>query len=155
MNMKLIASLLLSLLATAAIGKGVTPPTPPATDGMVPWGTAQRALTFSESRHWQTTTGVILVCPWEYEASHNKKCHDKGNDKTYRWIPLEQYTIQGFEIVGFQYRHSNVYSDQHLFVYFGSVKPAVQEPPPAPEPVTIKINSLNVTTDKVYIRRKK
>jgi len=93
--------------------------------GMIQWSTAQRVVTWSSERHWQTADGQILVCPWEAKTYSDKVCVDKKNDKVDRWMPLTSYAIPGFEIVGFQYFYAGSYGSQQLAVYYGVVKPKV------------------------------
>ena len=93
--------------------------------GMIPWSTAQRVVTWSSERHWQTADGQILVCPWDAKTYSDKVCIDKKNDKVDRWIPLTSYSVPGFEIVGFQYFYADSYGSQQRAVYYGAVKPKV------------------------------
>lgn len=130
---------------------------------MVPWESAQRALTFGERYHWSTTEGEILVCPYGNETSYDKDCYAK-NDKTKKkqWIPITSYSIPGFELAGFRYVQSG--SQRELEVYWRAAKPtkmsnealdALGLSKQPVKPGIIQTDSLTITTDKVIVQRKK
>lgn len=89
--------------------------------GFVPYTEAQRAITFSESRQWNTASGQILVCPYLAETGFGKKCYAKGNEGDSQWLTIEQYAarfVPGAVIAGFQYSFSGSAGYQQLTVYF-------------------------------------
>lgn len=89
--------------------------------GFVPYTEAQRAITFSESRQWNTTSGQVLVCPYSAETGFGKKCYAKGNEGDSQWITIEQYAqryVPDGVIAGFQYSYAGSAGYQQLTVYF-------------------------------------
>ena len=89
--------------------------------GFIPYTQAQRAITFSDSRQWQSTAGEILVCPHDAEVGLRKTCYAKGNEGDSRWITIEQYAakfVPNAEIAGFQYSFSGSGGLQMLTIYF-------------------------------------
>ena len=91
------------------------------TSGFVPYTEAQRAITFNESRQWQSTSGQILVCPHTAEAGSGRKCYTKGNEGDSQWISIEQYAqryVLDGVIAGFQYSYAGSAGYQQLTVYF-------------------------------------
>lgn len=89
--------------------------------GFIPYTQAQRAITFSDSRQWQSTAGEILVCPHAAETGFGKKCYTKGNEGDSQWISIEQYAqryVLDGVIAGFQYSFSGSGGLQMLTVYF-------------------------------------
>lgn len=92
--------------------------------GFVPYTQAQRAITFSDSRHWQSTAGEILVCPHDALVGLRKTCYAKGNEGDSRWITIEQYAtkfVPNAEIAGFQYSFSGSGGLQMLTIYFRKI----------------------------------
>jgi hypothetical protein len=89
--------------------------------GFVSYTEAQRAVTFSESRQWQSTSGQILVCPHTAETGSGRKCYTKGNEGDSQWISIEQYAqryVPDGVIAGFQYSYAGSAGYQQLTVYF-------------------------------------
>lgn len=92
--------------------------------GFVSYTQAQRAITFSDSRQWQSTAGEILVCPHEAVIGPHRKCYAKGNEGDSQWATIEQYAakfVPNAEIAGFQYSFSGSGGLQLLTVYFRKI----------------------------------
>lgn len=158
-------ALIAAILATSSVfaaqplwAKGSSHQSAPgqSVGGMIPWSVAQRVVIFPDSRHWHNTEGMILICPWDAEASYNKICKDKKND---RWIPLTSYVIPGFEIVGIQYLSSgSSLQYQQLTVYFGTVKATVKSITELEGKVAPTLNfsgPFTIQADRVVVQRKR
>lgn len=125
-----------------------------SSSGMIPWNVAQRVITWGSDRNWQTTAGVILVCPWNAKTSYNKDCKDSKDDRVDRWTPVTDYKIPGYEIVGFKYVVSPSTGFQQLMVFYGAVKPKQEVKSVEPSPITLP-NPITIVTPKVVVQKKK
>jgi hypothetical protein len=153
------------LTATSAFAHGSShPPQSDSTSpsSMVSFDTAPRVMVFGPLQNDTAADGQILICPrtsfvtWRDEG----KCLTKEggvND----WRALPTLTIPGFKIKGYEYRFVGSGGARMLVVYFEPIaapKPTRQDlwPPylNITGPITIKSDAINVTTQKVYIRRK-
>lgn len=83
---------------------------------MIPIDQAQRILHFPDWRVTHTTSGVVLVCPMQFDSV---KCRfsDKDESKSSPWIPLHSLSLPGYRISGVQFFSAGS-SAQSLKVYF-------------------------------------
>jgi hypothetical protein len=93
----------LLLLALCALSNAqAAPPTTSSTSGsgFVPIEHAQRVIWFTDSRHWQTVDGQLLICPYEATALPDKEC---VLDRKPAWRPVNSNKIPGYELSGIQF----------------------------------------------------
>lgn len=120
-----VLAMVLAACSLAAQAKGSSHPqaAEPSTGGIVPIETAQRAITFSSTRHWNDTEGIILFCPFDAKSNFAMECVDKKSGAN-RWLPITSLKVPGFELAGFQYAFVGSGGSQHLIVYYRAVRPA-------------------------------
>jgi hypothetical protein len=101
-----------------------SPQVPGTTGSFVPYSEAQRAITFTESRQWQTVAGEILVCPQPAVSKYEKRCFVEGREGDSQWITIEQYAtkfVPNAVIAGIQYSFTGTHGNQVLTVYFRKI----------------------------------
>lgn len=113
--------------ASAAFAHGSShPPTNGGSGGsIVAADLMPRSLVWPDDRLWQSTEGVILVCPFGNTTGdwRDKSCLDAN--KKDRWIPLQQYTVPGHVLVSYEHRYYG--SSSHVLIaYYGPPTALVQ-----------------------------
>jgi hypothetical protein len=152
------------LSATSAFAHGSShPPQSDSTSptGMVSFDGAPRTATYNYDRNETSVDGQILVCPrgsfTDWRAAGDCLTKAGGvND----WRLLTTMVPTGFKIKGYEYRFVGSSGSRILVVYFEPITAPKTEFQKADEmhftgPITIKADAINVTSGKVYIRRKK
>lgn len=94
-----------------------------ATQGFIPIGLAQRVFRFAEVRHWQTTDGNLLYCPYNAEARSSrdgKICEFNGRSA---WALVSDLKVEGHELSGLNFvTTGNSYSSYTtLVLYFRKI----------------------------------
>ena len=112
---------------------------------------APRAIIWHESRLWQRSDGIILVCPFEAVADrqwNEYHCYtQQGKVRTDRWTALQNYQVAGMMLKSYEYRFVGSGGSTRLIAYYGPATDAETAKELQTGPITIK-------TDKVVVQRR-
>ncbi len=117
-----------------------------------------RAVVFDGLRTWMTRDGVLLVCPFEFNAYTNKTCNTANDEK---WIQLSDYKVEGHSLDSYQVvpKTGPQLSSFVIIAYYkpNVVKPAVVEKaaPSLSCPITIRADNVTIQTNKVIVHRRR
>lgn len=156
---KLSASLVLALSAASAFA-GSSYSAAQDNGSVISYSVTPRVLVYPDTRNGITAEGIILICPNNALSGYDadRQCLDKKT-KTNAWLELTAQAPSGFTLSHYEFRFGGSTGNYRTLVaYFAPIPaPAAAASAVAPSKQTVTINAatINVTSDKVYVKRKK